>query len=115
MLHAIHLLLVLAYALLPVGMVWWTLGRRARTRRAGPIISLLMLFFIGIVTGILLLLLNIQLMTLTQPAAVSGGGFGGARLVRVSTPQISLRESARLIYFVIGALCLIRLVDRVTF
>jgi len=71
MLRAIHLLLVLAYALLPVGMIWWTVGRRNRARKAGPLISLLILFLMGILVGILLVLLNAQLMNLAQPATIA--------------------------------------------
>jgi len=117
MLRIIHLLLVLAYALLPVGMIWWTVGRRTRTRRAGPLISLLILFLIGILVGILLVLLNVQLMNLAQPATIASGSsvIGGTRLIKISPAQIDSKETARLIYFVIGALCLIRVVDRMTF
>src|SRR3954463_13536460 len=117
MLRAIHLLLVLAYALLPVGMLWSVLGRRNRNRRVGPVILLMILFLIGIGLGILLVLLNVQLINLAQPASfVSGNSImGGTRIIKVSAAQIDLKEAGRLIYFVIGALCLIRLVDRLTF
>ena len=112
MLRAIHFLLVLMYALLPVGMLWWALVRRTRGRRVGPLISLLLLFLGGVGAGMILVILNGQLMSLTMSA---GGSVMGARIFKTAPAQISYGEAARFIYFIIGALCLVRLVDRFTF
>src|SRR5580765_5576141 len=112
MLWAIHHLLVLLYALLPVGMLWWVMARRTRARRAGAIISLLLLFLGGAAAGILLVILNGQLMSLTTSA---GGALVGARILKTAPARISYGEAARFIYFLIGALCMIRLMDRLTF
>ena len=110
MLRIIHLLLVLLYALLPVGMLWWVLVRRSRQRRAGAMFSLLTLFVIGAITGFVLVLLNGQLMSITTSLRVGSG-----RVLKTAPAQISYTETARFIYFIIGALCLIRLIDRATF
>src|SRR5882672_10851602 len=112
MLRTIHLLLVLLYALLPVGMVWWVLVRRTRGRRVGAIFSLLTLFLIGIVTGIVLVMLNGQLMSITTSSRVGGGA---GRLLKIAPAQISYGEAARFIYFIIGALCVVKLIDRLSF
>jgi fermentation-respiration switch protein FrsA (DUF1100 family) len=112
MLWAIHHLLVLLYALLPVGMLWWVVARRTRTRRVGPLISLLLLFLGGAAAGMLLVILNGQLMSLTTSA---GGTLVGARILKTAPARISYGEAARFIYFIIGALCMIRLMDRFTF
>jgi alpha/beta superfamily hydrolase len=110
MLRAIHLLLVLLYALLPVGMLWWMLVRRTRQRRVGAVFSLLTLLFIGIVTGIVLVMINGQLMSITTSSRM-----GVARVLKTAPGHISYGEAARFIYFIIGALCVIRLMDRLTF
>ena len=107
MLRAIHFLLVLMYALLPVGMLWWALVRRTRGRRVGPLISLLLLFLGGVGAGMILVILNGQLMSLTMSA---GGSVMGARIFKTAPAQISYGEAARFIYFIIGALCLVRTV-----
>src|SRR4051812_21158314 len=112
MLRAIHLLLVLLYALLPVGMLWWVLVRRARERRTAKLFSLFTLFLIAIVSGILLVMLNGQLMSLTTSARA---GSGVAQVFKTAPARISYGEAARFIYFIIGALCMIKLVDRLTF
>ncbi|HEV8292761.1 MAG TPA: alpha/beta hydrolase [Tepidisphaeraceae bacterium] len=112
MLRVIHLLLVLLYALLPVGMLWWVLVRRTRGRRVGPLFSLLTLFLIGMVIGIVLVMLNGQLMSITTSIRV---GSAGARILKTAPAQISYGETARFIYFIIGALCLMKLMDRLTF
>jgi len=112
MLWTIHHLLVLLYALLPVGMLWWVVARRSRARRIAPIISLLLLFLAGVAAGMLLVILNGQLMSLTTSA---GGSLVGARILKTAPAQISYGEAARFIYFIIGALCMIRLLDRLTF
>jgi uncharacterized protein len=111
MLRVIHLLLVLLYTLLPVGMVWWVLVRRTRARRGGPIISLLVLFLIGAASGILLVMLNGNLMSVTTSARVGSA----ARILKTAPGQVSYGETARLIYFIIGALCLVKIIDRLTF
>ena len=112
MLRVIHLLLVLLYALLPVGMLWWVLVRRTRGRRAGQMFSLFTLFLIGIISGIVLVMLNGQLMSITTSARVGGAA---GRILKTAPAQISYGEAARLIYFIIGALCVVRLTDRLTF
>src|SRR5678815_3505104 len=98
MLRVIHLLLVLLYALLPVGMLWWVLVRRSRQRRAGAMFSLLTLFLIGAVTGIVLVMVNGQLMSITTSLRVGSG-----RVLKTAPAQISYTETARFIYFIIGA------------
>src|SRR6266568_4482580 len=112
MLRVIHFLLVLGYALLPVGMLWWVLVRRTRGRRVGPLISLFLLFLGGIAAGLVLVMLNGQLMSLTTTAGTMALG---GRILKTAPAQISYGEAARFIYFIIGALCLVRLVDRATF
>src|SRR5256885_13299291 len=77
MLRAIHLLLVLGYALLPVGMLWWVLVRRTRGRRVGPLISLFLLFLGGIAAGVVVVMLHGQLKSLTTPAGVRARRRGG--------------------------------------
>jgi len=112
MLRTIHLLLVLLYALLPVGMLWWVLVRRTRGRRAGPLISLFLMILIATGSGILLVMLNGQLMGITTSTRVSAAG---ARILKTAPARISLGETTRLIYFIVGALCLVKVVDRLTF
>src|SRR5438874_2791992 len=112
MLRAIHLLLVLLYALLPVGMLWWVVARRTRARRVGAVISLLLVFMAGAAAGMLLVILNGQLMSLTTSAC---GTLGGVRILKTAPARIIYGEAARFIYFIIGALCMVRLVDRLTF
>jgi pimeloyl-ACP methyl ester carboxylesterase len=109
MLHAIHLVLVIAYAVLPVAMIWWTL-RSARTRRVRPIISLLLLFLIGIAAGITLMMVNGHLMSLTSFTRTASG-----RTMTIKPASFTFGETARLCYFIIGALCLVRLLDRITY
>src|SRR5258706_13829487 len=112
MLRTIHLLLVLLYALLPVGMLWWVLVRRTRGRRVGPLFSLLTLFLIGVASGIVLGMLNGKLMSITTS---SGASAMGARILKMVPARIRYEEAARFIYFIIAALCLVKLVDRLTF
>src|SRR6266850_1169681 len=112
MLRTIHLLLVLLYALLPVGMLWWVLVRRTRGRRVGPLFSLLTLFLIGVAGGIILVMLNGQLMSITTSSRASAMG---ARILKTVPARIRYGEAARFIYFIIAALCLVKLVDRLTF
>jgi len=112
MLRTIHLLLVLLYALLPVGMLWWVLVRRTRGRRVGPLFSLLTLFLIGVASGIVLVMLNGQLMSITTSSRAS---VMGARILKTLPARIRYGEAARFIYFIIAALCLVKLVDRLTF
>ena len=111
MLRIIHLLLVLLYALLPVGTLWWVLVRRRKGRRSGPLISLLLMLLIATAAGVLLVMLNGQLMSMTTTAALGGGG----RILKTTPGRITPGETARLIYFIVGALCLVKLVDRLTF
>jgi fermentation-respiration switch protein FrsA (DUF1100 family) len=109
MLHAIHLLLVLAYAILPIATIWWTL-RRSRSGRFRPILSLLSLFLIGIAAGITLMLLNSHLMSLSTFTRNPTG-----RTLNIQPASFTFGETARLCYFIIGALCLVRIVDRITY
>jgi alpha/beta superfamily hydrolase len=109
MLHVIHLVLVIAYAILPVATLWWTV-RVARARRARPLISLLLLFLVGIAAGITLMLINGHLMSLSSFTRNSTG-----RTLTIKPASFTFGETARLCYFIIGALCLVRLVDRVSY
>jgi alpha/beta superfamily hydrolase len=55
-------------------------------------------------------MINGQLMSITTSLRVSSG-----RVLKTAPAQISYGETARFIYFIIGALCVIRLIDRATF
>lgn len=83
-------LLLALYAALPVGFLYWSARRRAIEKHWWPIASSLIVWIAGAAVGVLLLYLN---------ARILGG-------------RISISESIRLVYFCIGAACLIKLIDR---
>jgi dienelactone hydrolase len=91
MLRLAQSLLILTYVLLPIAMIAWALLSRNRRTRVGTFISLMLTFIAATIAAVCVMLLNARL-------------FGGY------TPAA---RAARVIYFAIGVLCLLRLLDRV--
>src|SRR5688500_15589188 len=89
MLRFAQLLLLATYAALPPLLLAWALLARNRKSRVGLVVSLMLTFIAGTIVGYLLLLLNARL-------------FGGY------TPAA---RAAQVIYFAIGVLCLLKLLD----
>src|SRR5687768_6344244 len=82
-------LLIFTYAILPPAMLAWALLSRNRRGRVGMIVSLMLTFIAGTVAAVCVMLLNARL-------------FGGY------TPTM---RAGKVIYFAIGVLCLLRLLD----
>ena len=89
MLRFVQFLLLITYAALPPALLAWAILSRNRKARVGTIISILLTFIAGTIVGYLFLLLNARL-------------FGGY------TPAA---RAAQVIYFAIGVLCLLKLLD----
>ena len=83
-------LLMFTYAVLPPALLAWAFLSRNRSGRVGRIVSLLLTFIAGMVLAVLFILINARL-------------FGGY------TPA---SRAAHVVYFAIGVLCLLRLIDR---
>ncbi|MGE5609538.1 MAG: alpha/beta hydrolase [Bacillota bacterium] len=88
-LHALQLLLILVYAVLPIAFFGWAVVVRYRRGRSSLLVSFFLACTVATVLGTGLLLLN---------AYILGG--------RVLTGQ-----SLQFLYFVVGAICLIKLLD----
>jgi pimeloyl-ACP methyl ester carboxylesterase len=83
-------LLMVTYAVLPPAMLAWAILSRNRRGRAGLIVSLMLMFIAGTIVAVCFVLLNARL-------------FGGY------TPAA---RAAHVIYFAIGVLCLLKVLDR---
>jgi fermentation-respiration switch protein FrsA (DUF1100 family) len=101
----IQYLLVSLYAILPVGTFYWAVTARTRHARSGPLVSFILSCIGALLIGVAFFFVNSRL--LEYPVRAVHPWFA------ISWP--ALIEAARFIYFVVGAICLVKATDRLLF